>query len=207
MIIYGTNGSHVRTEPLPGVACPACHTADRMHASVFSRYIHIYWVPLLPYRKPAVALCQHCQGIWELAQLPAEADDIKQALRAKKKATRAPWWQWSGLAVLTLGVVWAADASIRDGHDNDAFLAAPRAGDIYTVRNDSSRNYSLLKVVRAHANTVDVIASAYETDDSQPVKKLNHAQYFGKDTVTLTHLDLLGMKNQGQLTDVDRETE
>ncbi|MCC3159034.1 hypothetical protein LJ737_17455 [Hymenobacter sp. 15J16-1T3B] len=204
MIIYGTNGSHVRTEPLPGASCPACRTANEMQVSVFSRYVHIYWVPLLPYGKPAVAQCQRCQADWELKQLPPEAEALKQAVRARKKATRAPWWQWSGAAVLALAGIWTADAAIRDGHDNEAFLAAPQVGDIYTLRDDSTHNYTLLKVVQAQANTVEVVANEYETDNAQPIQKLNKPDYFGKETVTLTHLDLLSMKNKGQLTDVDR---
>ncbi|GAB2966962.1 hypothetical protein GCM10027048_42000 [Hymenobacter coalescens] len=91
MIIYGTNGSHVRTEPLPGTACPACRAPDQMQASLFSRYAHIYWIPLLPYSKPAVAECLHCRGNWELGELPPEAGAVKEALRARRKATRAPW--------------------------------------------------------------------------------------------------------------------
>jgi hypothetical protein len=207
MIFYGTSGSFVRTQPLPDVACPACATPGQMQLSVFSRYVHIYWVPLLPYSKPAVAQCGSCQHHWELGQLPAEATALKQAVRAQKKTVRAPWWHWSGLALLLVGGVWAADAGIRDGHDNEAYLAAPRVGDIYTVRNDSSHHYTLLKVVRAQGNTVDVVANEYETDNTQPIRKLNWPDYYAKESFTLTHLDLLSMKNQGQLTDVDREEE
>jgi hypothetical protein len=197
----------VRTEPLPGVACPACHAPNQLRVSIFSRYAHIYWIPVLPYRKPAVVQCQHCQAAWELGQIPAEADAVKQAVRAHKQATRAPWWHWSGAALLALGVAWAAFFSIRKKQNAETFLAAPRAGDIYTLRNDSSQNYTLLKVVRAQANTVEVVANEYETDNAQPLSKLNRPDYFGQETVTLTHLDLLTMKNKGQLTDVDRLSE
>jgi len=65
MIIYGTNGAHVRTAPLPGVACPSCATSDALQLSVFSRYAHIYWIPLFPYSKPTVAQYGHCQQAWE----------------------------------------------------------------------------------------------------------------------------------------------
>ncbi|GAB3832947.1 hypothetical protein [Hymenobacter jeollabukensis] len=204
MIFFGTNGSHVRTEPLPGVACPACHTANQLRVSIFSRYVHLYWIPVLPYSKPAVVQCQQCQATWEFGKIPAEADAVKQAVRARKAATRAPWWQWSGAVLLAMGIAWAAIFTIRKAQNSDAFLAAPRVGDIYTVRDDSTQNYSLLKVVRAQANTVGVVANAYETDDSHPLRKLNLPGNFSKEPFTLTQLDLRSMKNKGQLTDVDR---
>ena len=204
MIIYGTNGTHVRTEPLPGVVCPACATPDQMQGRVFSRYVHVYWVPLLPYTKPAVAVCQHCQHAWEHNELPAEATALKQALHQQKKSVRAPWWHWSGAVLLALGIGWAVDASAQDKRNDAAFLAAPRPGDVYTVRDDSTRNYTLYKVVDTHANTVDLAVNRYETDNSLPYGKLNQPDYYDSTTFTLTQLDLNIMHNKGVLTEVDR---
>jgi hypothetical protein len=208
MIIYGTNGSLRRSEPAPGLVCPACATPDRMQLSVFSRYAHIYWVPLFPYSKPVVAHCEHCQGAWAEKELPAEAAEVKQAAQLLRKHTAAPWWQWSGLAVLVVGIVWALIANNQHSRDSATFLAAPRTGDIYTVReSDTARRYSLLKVVRAQGNTVELVANEYEVDDSHPLDELNYAEKYSKEPFTLTQLDLTLMRNKGQLTDVDRPDE
>ncbi|UOQ71410.1 hypothetical protein [Hymenobacter cellulosilyticus] len=207
MIIYGTNGSHVRTEPRPGLACPACTTPDALHLSVFSRYAHIYWIPVVPYTKPAVAQCLHCQSAWALAELPAEAGEVKQALRTFRKETRAPWWQWSGLAALVVLAVWGFIMSQQNTRDNAAYIAAPRVGDIYTVRaNDSTgkAQYSLLKVVSAQGNTVELVGNDYVSDNAEPLGLLNDPEKYSKQTFPLTFLDLQVMMNKGEITDVDR---
>ncbi|TGE23960.1 hypothetical protein E5K00_01725 [Hymenobacter aquaticus] len=208
MIIYGTNGSHVRTVgAVPELACPACATPNVVQLSVFSRYVHVYWVPLLPYAKPAVAQCGHCGGAWEAKELPVEAGEVRQALRSLKTQTRAPWWQWSGLAALLVGMVWAFIANGQDARDNAAYVAAPQVGDVYTIRSTDSTgsaHYSLLKVVGAQGNGVELVANEYMTDDASPLGQLNFPERYAKESFPLTNLDLRIMLNKGELTDVDR---
>ena len=206
MIIYGTNGSLVRTEPVPGVPCPACTNAEQMQFSVFSRYAHVYWIPLAPYTKPIVAQCHHCHNSWELAGLPAETvPQVRQAMKALKKETVAPWWHWSGLALLVLMVTWGTVAGSLDERDNAAYLTAPHAGDIYTIRDEETPGrYSLLKVVSAQGNTVELLANEYSMNDAHPLAQLNYPEKFNKESFSLTQLDLLTMKNKGVITDVDR---
>ncbi|MCB2377222.1 hypothetical protein LGH70_06490 [Hymenobacter sp. BT635] len=204
MIIYGTNGSHRRTQALPGLACPACATPDALHLSVFSRYTHIYWVPLFPYSKPVAGQCGHCQRVWEEKELPGELKPLATAL---KKETSAPWWQWVGLALLALGIGWALIANNQDEKDNAAYLAAPQVGDVYTVRSQDSvgaAQYSLLKVVSARGNTVELVTNEYVTNDVHPLSRLNDPEKYSRVPFSLTYLDLQVMLNKGELTDVDR---
>lgn len=201
MIFYGTNGKHYATEPLPGAACPACQSPASLHVALVSRYAHIYWVPLFPYQKIALTQCAHCQASWEEKQL---GPDLAPAVRAVKKQRRAPLWTWAGLALIAALGLYGYLRSIRDTHTDEALLASPRAGDIYTVQADSSRRYSLLKVQQVGGNVVEVVANEYETDESSPINSLNEPARYSKEPFTLTFLDLQIMRHKGQITDVDR---
>lgn len=207
MIVYGTNGVHLRTAPLPGVPCPVCAAPDTLHLSLFSRYAHVYGVPLFPYSKPAVARCALCQSAWNQQALPTE---LRPAVRRLKQEVRAPFWHWTGLLLLAAGLAWSAVAGGRDDRANAAYLAAPRAGDVYTVRAttpDGQANYSLLKVVSARGNGVELVANEYQVNDAHPYAQLNAPFRYGKKPFTLTQFELQIMKNKGQLTDVDRPGE
>jgi hypothetical protein len=201
MIFYGTNGKHFATEPLPGTPCPACRTPEALQVGLVSRYAHVYWVPLFPYQKIAVTQCTHCHASWEEKQL---APDVAPAVRAVKQSRRAPAWTWAGLALIAALGLYGYLHSIRDAHTDEALLASPRAGDIYTVRADSSRRYSLLKVRSVGGNVVELVANEYETDNATPINSLNEPARYGKEPFTLTFLDLQIMRRKGQLTDVDR---
>ena len=205
MIVYGYKGTHLRTQPLPGVACPSCAAPDALRLSLFSRYAHVYYIPLFPFGKPAVAQCGHCQLTLEGKALPPE---VHGAVRNLKKSTRFPLWTWAGTALLVAGLAWGAVASTRDARANAAYLAAPRAGDIYTVHDkDGNPNYSLLKVVSAKGNGVELVANEYQVNNSHPLDELNAPAKYSTKSFTLTQFRLQIMKTKGQLTDVDRLAE
>lgn len=201
MIIYGTNGSHYATQPLAGPACPACHAPDALQVSLVSRYAHVYGVPLFPYQKIAVTQCGSCQATWSEKEL---APALAPAVREAKKRTRAPYWTWAGVLLITATSLFGYLRSIRDTHTDEALLTSPRAGDIYTVRADSANMYSLLKVRQVGGNIVELVANEYQTKDSDPINSLNEPARYSKEPFTLTFLDLQIMRRKGQLTDVDR---
>jgi hypothetical protein len=201
MIFYGTNGTHLRTEPLPGPTCPACGTGNALKTSLYGRYAHIYWIPFFPYTKLAVVQCGACQATWENKTLPAE---IAPAVRALKKQTRQPYWTWAGLMLVASLSVGGTLYGIQDTHNDEALLAAPRAGDIYTVHLDSANMYSLLKVRQVSGNGVELVANDYQTDNRHPLADLNEPAKYSKEPFVLTRLDLQIMRRQGKLTDVDR---
>jgi len=201
MIFYGTNGKHYATRPLVGAACPACRAPEALQVGLVSRYAHVYWMPLFPYQKIAVTQCQNCQSSWTEKEL---APALAPAVHAIKKQNHVPAWTWAGLALVAALSLYGYLHSLRDAHTDEALLASPRTGDLYTVRSDSSGRYSLLKVRSVGGNIVELVANEYETDDATPVNSLNEPARYAKEPFTLTFLDLQIMRRKGQLTDVDR---
>lgn len=201
MIIYGTTGTRLGTVPLPDVACPACAT-PALQLDLFSHYAHVYWVPLFPYSKPSVTQCTHCQRTWDGRAGPLA---VRGAVKSAKSQLQTPLWTWAGVFLLVLGVAWASVASSRDTKNAAAYLAAPRADDLYTVHEkEGDPNYSLLKVVSAGGNLVELVANNYQVNDSHPLDDLNAPAKYSKESFSLTLLDLRTMQNKGQITDVDR---
>ena len=202
MVIYGYKGSHLNTSPLPGAVCPACSSFNTVRTSIYSQYAHVYYIPFFPFSKKALTECQSCQQGWEEKSLPHQ---LQSAVKTAKKSTRFPLWHWAGVGVLTLGLAWAAVAGQRHERDRNAWLVAPRAGDLYTVHSPGdSTKFSLLKVVSAHGNTVEVVQNEYEIDSNDPVSELNAPSKYSNESESLTQLDLQIMHNKGQLTDVTR---
>lgn len=64
--------------------------------------------------------------------------------------------------------------------------------------------YSLMKVVGAGGNAVQLVANEYVTNDATPLSKLNDPEKYSKQPFPLTFLDLQVMMNKGEITDVDR---
>lgn len=108
------------------------------------------------------------------------------------------------LALLLLAALGAVGYGLRDGRRDEALLTSPRAGDIYTVHAGSPGAYSLLKVLRAGGNGVELVANEYQTTDSHPLALLNQAARYSQEPFVITRLDLQIMRRRGELTDVER---
>lgn len=201
MIIYGTNGTHLRTDALPSPACPACGTGNALRTSLLSRYAHVYWIPLFPYQKIAVVQCGACG--WDTTTPPA---GLAPAMHELKKQTRHPYWTWSGLGLVALLIGGSTLYGIRDTHTDETLLESPRSGDVYTVRSDSANThaYSLLKVRRVSGNSVELLANKFQTGDSTPFPDLDKGSCYNPEPFIITRLDLQIMRRKGELTDVDR---
>jgi hypothetical protein len=201
MIIYGFKGTHLRTQELPGVACPSCLNPNALRTSLYSRYAHVYWIPFFPYSKLTVVQCGACQQVWENKEVPTS---IAPSVREVQQQTSHPYWSWAGLTAVAALLTFGFLAGIRDRHTDEALLLAPRAGDIYTVRSDSAGMYSLMKVRRVGGNNVELVANEYQIDNVSPIDELNSPEKYSKEPFTLTRLELQIMRRKDEITDVER---
>ncbi|WP_100336324.1 zinc ribbon domain-containing protein [Hymenobacter chitinivorans] len=48
-----------------------CGTPNSVAATVFSRYFHFFWIPVIPLGKFSVTQCQHCKQVLEKKEMPA----------------------------------------------------------------------------------------------------------------------------------------
>jgi hypothetical protein len=111
---------------------------------------------------------------------------------------------WVALTLLLLVALGTIAYGLRDGRRDEALLTSPRPGDIYTVQAGRGGAYSLLKVLRAGGNGVELVANEYQTTDSNPVALLNQASRYSQEPFVITRLDLQIMRRRGELTGVDR---
>lgn len=133
---YGLGSSELGTYPLPGVACTYCHTPGALLVAFFSRYFHFFWIPVFPFQKKAVTVCQHCQQALEPREWPASYRPLMEEVR---RQVRFPLTNFAGLllvgALLLAGTLlgWFADEP-RPQPAAPATTAAPVVGSARWVR-------------------------------------------------------------------------
>gem|GEM_PF-3620117 len=108
-----------------------------------------------------------------------------------------------GVALAVLGLLGLL-CGLDDRRADDAWLDAPRTGDVYIVHSGPSHAYSLLKVLRAGGNGVELVANQFQTTDRSSITSLNTDRCYSKEPFVITRLDLQIMRRKGQLVDVDR---
>ena len=102
MIFYGSKASKLGDVHVSGTKCSFCGADSNQHVSIFGKYAHLYWIPLFPIGKTAVAECQLCKHTAAQKEFPAELRNKYQALTNDIKR---PAWHWSGLGIIGLLVL------------------------------------------------------------------------------------------------------
>ncbi|HLK98523.1 MAG TPA: zinc-ribbon domain-containing protein [Hymenobacter sp.] len=104
LFFFGTGTSHITTVPLPGLVCAHCGNSDTITSTVTSRYLHIFWIPLLPIGKSSATVCHHCkQVLTSLYQMPTT---YREPVQAIQKLARVPLTNYALSLLFGVGVAF-----------------------------------------------------------------------------------------------------
>ena len=98
-LIHGKRKFFIRLfEPL-FYKCPYCDKINSTEVFIYSRYFHLFWIPVFPIRKEAVAKCNECDT--------ARAEErfgpkLTEHLNEELSNTKHPFYSWSLLIALFL---------------------------------------------------------------------------------------------------------
>lgn len=91
-LIYGKRKFFIRLfEPL-FYKCPYCDNVNSTEVFIYSRYFHLFWIPVFPFKKEAVAKCNECN-----TTRPDErfGPKLTEHLKEELNNTRHPFYSWS----------------------------------------------------------------------------------------------------------------
>jgi MFS-type transporter involved in bile tolerance (Atg22 family) len=104
LLIHGKQKTSIGVfEPLI-YKCPNCEQLHTTYVVVYSIYFHIFWIPVFPYEKDAMANCTECG--FKRPEIKFGPNLIKE-FEEKRKNYRHPWWTWL-LIIIFLGLILTA---------------------------------------------------------------------------------------------------
>ena len=201
MLIYGTSGAkNLKTQHHVGSTCPHCNETGTMESGVFSRYAHVYWIPLFTLGKTSVTQCTSCGTEITANNRPVEVDNQVQDL---KKDNPIPFWHFSGVILIALMITFGIFQSKQDAKDNAEFIANPMVGDVYEFGEASS--YSAMRVLGVEGDSVVVVFNQYETNKKSSLDELRKKPYMSSDSaVVFPKNELVEWYNSKYIFDVIR---
>ncbi len=99
MIFFGARASNIGNFDIPNSKCSYCEEGNTQRISVFGKYAHVFWIPVFPIGKKAVAECTHCKRTIDQKEFTPE---LKALYKENKSKAKRPFWHWLGLGVLGL---------------------------------------------------------------------------------------------------------
>lgn len=203
MIIYGHRATKTSHQNLFGIKCPHCESRDSLEMYTFSRYAHIFWIPLFPYKKEAVTQCNHCKQTLTKKEFSPE---LLEKYDEVKTQVKTPYWQFAGSALIVLLIISGVYSGIQDDKKDNAFLKSPKTGDIYEIKTNKGQ-YTLYKVAEVKDDSVFVLVNQYETNKKTGLrqKEMVASESFIQDEyLPIAKSELLKMKVSGEIQSVKR---
>ncbi len=97
MIFFGSRASKLGEFDVGGTTCGYCGQQNSQHISIYGKYAHIYWIPLFPLGKKAIAECNHCKRTYTQSEFPPS---LNLQYNQAKNSIKRPIWHWLGVILI-----------------------------------------------------------------------------------------------------------
>lgn len=103
LFFFGTGTTRITTVSLPTLTCVHCGTTNSLTSSVFSRYIHLFWIPAFPIGKTSITVCEHCKQTLTAREMPPA---YQAPVRAIQEQARIPLTNFALLMLFGAAIVF-----------------------------------------------------------------------------------------------------
>jgi hypothetical protein len=200
MIISGKKAVLVKTEPAPSVVCSGCLNKGTTNINVLSQHFHLYWIPLFPIGKLGVSQCRNCNFTSDESNMP---NDVRTEYNAVKSSAKPRFWQFSGLGIIALLIVWGTFQSGKTSKLRDQYVLSPAAGDVYEYKTDLS-SYSTLKVKAIQGDTLVLMPNNLQIDKMTALYKIDKTENYSDSTFMIDKAQLKKMYDEKTIFDIHR---
>jgi uncharacterized Zn-finger protein len=88
MIIFGTRTGKLKSPQTTAYDCSYCNTEKSVWYYFFQKYIHIFWIPVIPIGKTGSSVCSHCKQVLSANEMQ---ENQKQEFLNTKKELKTPF--------------------------------------------------------------------------------------------------------------------
>lgn len=183
MVVYGIRAKLILTKLL-NLMCAACGQGEQ-YLHVFQRYIHVFWIPLVPANKVLVLECKHCKKATEQKEIsPTQMVAVNQA----KQEAKLPIWMFSGSVLVAGLIAFLVMQGNRETEATKQYIQSPLAGDMAVVKVEEE--YQVLKVQSVGPESLQILPGNYAYKKATSAKRdmqkrEDEAEYFSATPVDL----------------------
>jgi hypothetical protein len=108
LFFFGLGTSVISSHPLTGVPCINCGQTS-VGVAIYSRYLHVFWIPVIPLGKRSVSQCANCKQSLSESEMPPA---YRQEVSIFKQQARLPLSNYFVLSLFGAVVVFSLVASL-----------------------------------------------------------------------------------------------
>lgn len=186
MVIWGIRKAFVKSSiPLKPI-CSNCNEAS-LCIKIYSRHIHVFWIPILPIGKTGFVECMNCGKQFKPRSLN---ENHFRAFTEQKRLATVPIWQFSGALIFMMLFAIGGYHYEKDKKQEAEYLAHPQVNDIYSYVK-SNKKYSTLKVIRTTKDSVYFVANTLESTKRSKLYKIDKPENYLDSTAVFSKTELV----------------
>jgi len=193
---------------IPDVACPNCHDIGELYIIGYTKYFHIYWIPLFSIGKKTKVCCDICEKTFKVSKVhDVSAEEVKEL---KSQIKRPAIWHFSGsIAFIILFVIAIFQNNNQDELDLE-YLATPTVNDVYHIdMHQLDGDYcTTWKIVTVSEDSLQFVknkfkASTYWTFNKEVDEEEN--QSYTTDTISFERSKMKAFYEKEAIMEINRE--
>lgn len=201
MIIYGWRSSHLKTAQSNSISCPNCGEKGGIISSVYGRYVHIFWIPMIPLGKTGGSQCSKCNRSFKPKEM---TEDLKRDYKSIKSEASMPVWHLSGMIIIALIVGFVMTTGKVDAKNELEYISNPMAGDVYEYEADV-KNYTTLKVIEVKEDSIYFLNNNYALTKKIGIGKIDVDSCYNPEVYSMSKVQLKKLYDLGTIYDVNRK--
>ncbi|MFK7748936.1 MAG: hypothetical protein AB8B65_11130 [Kordia sp.] len=203
MIIYGTGSKKIGIQKIQGAKCQNCG-ATEMYAQGVSRYIYLFWIPMFPYKKKFITICNHCKQVLEKKEMPQQLTD---KLALEKHHFKTPFYLFSGSLLLVLFVLWGF---YQSGEHNKKLMENVKnlqANDIIAFKV-ARKEYSFAEIDERRNDTLFIHYGNYTHNGYRPSESkmadlvVSETDFFDTEIYYFTQKQIDSLHAKGEIAEI-----
>lgn len=201
MVVYGVKPVVIGKENGGISPCPNCGDRNKMSFVFHRSHFHLFWIPMFPLKLRVVGVCDACETVFEKKEMTSS---MKTDYENAKLKIKKPLWQFSGLILLAILIVFMKLSHDKGKEEELVFIKSPAVNDIYYCLSDGS-NYSTMRVDSISIDSVFVCPNLYEIDKRSKVYKIDKKENYAEFNYGISKLSILEMYTRGDIFNVYRD--
>ena len=203
MIIFGTGSKKLGIKKIQAAKCANCESND-MHVEGYAKYFDIFWIPIFPYSKKLFSVCGNCKQALENKEM---SQHLRDKVNMIKSDFAFPWYLFSGLFLIVLGVSFAIYSSNAHEKEIENGMANLSPSDILVFK-ESYNNYSFIKVTQVNQDTIFFNGSNYAYEGGKPTqydfnkKRKGAKDFFGEEIYFYLQKDIDSLYKVKDIVDI-----
>ena len=203
MVIFGIKEKIIKKSLLSNVTCSECKEHVSMTYIIESKYFHLYWIPILPYKKVTHVFCNECDSVFKKKQF---SENIKVKLQRENELNpaRHKVWMFSGLIVLAILIPWAFLQSANADERKGNYINNPKVGDVYFLNCIPSK-YTTMKIAAVEKDSVYFILNDTAVSRFKKVFFITDDRYYSDKIKSYSKKELVDLYRKDSIYTIDRD--